>query len=57
MIVSDTELNLVENNIDLAIRIALMKDSALIARKIASNPRTLVASPKYLEKKQKNFSS
>ena len=53
MIVSDTELNLVENNIDLAIRIAVMKDSALIARKIASNPRTLVASPKYLEKNKK----
>ena len=53
MIVSDTELNLVENNIDLAIRIAVMKDSSLIARKIASNIRAMVASPKYLDKNKK----
>ncbi len=51
MIVSDNELDLVENNIDLAIRIALLKDSSLIARKLASNHRAMVASPSYLEKK------
>ena len=39
MIISDNELNLVENNIDLAIRISLMRDSSLISRKLASNPR------------------
>ena len=53
MIISDNELNLVENNIDLAIRIALMRDSSLISRKLASNPRAMVASPDYLKKKGK----
>ena len=53
MIISDNELNLVENNIDLAIRIALMRDSSLISRKLASNPRAMVASPDYLKQKGK----
>ena len=53
MIISDSELNLVENNIDLAIRIALLQDSSLIARKIASNNRAMVASPQYIKKKNK----
>ncbi len=53
MIISDSELNLVENNIDLAIRIALMRDSSLISRKLASNPRAMVASPDYLKSKGK----
>ena len=53
LIISDAELNLVENHIDLAVRIALLKDSSLIARKIASNPRAMVASPKYLKKNKK----
>lgn len=50
MIISDNQLDLIENNIDIAIRIALLKDSSLIARKIASNLRSLVASPGYLIK-------
>ena len=53
MIISDNELNLVENNIDLAIRIALMRDSSLISRKLASNPRAMVASPDYIKQKGK----
>lgn len=36
---------------DLAIRIARLKDSSLIAHKLADNPRTLVASPEYLERR------
>jgi DNA-binding transcriptional LysR family regulator len=36
---------------DLAIRIARLKDSSLIAQKLADNPRTLVASPGYLERR------
>jgi DNA-binding transcriptional LysR family regulator len=36
---------------DLAIRIARLKDSGLIAQKLADNPRTLVASPGYLERR------
>ena len=50
MIISDEYVDLIENNIDLAIRIAVMKDSSLIARKLAQNPRTLFASPSYIEK-------
>ncbi len=36
---------------DLAIRIARLRDSSLIAQKLADNPRTLVASPRYLERR------
>jgi DNA-binding transcriptional LysR family regulator len=50
MIISDEYVDLIENNVDLAIRIAVMKDSSLIARKLAPNPRTLFASPSYIEK-------
>ena len=53
MIVSDDELDLIDNNIDLGIRIALMKDSSLIARKLAPNPKTLFASPGYIKKRGK----
>jgi DNA-binding transcriptional LysR family regulator len=35
---------------DAAIRIAVLKDSELVARKLAENPMTLCASPAYLEK-------
>lgn len=41
--------DLVSNGIDLAIRIARLKDSSLIALKLADNPRTLVAAPHYLK--------
>ena len=50
MIISDEVVDLVDNNIDLGIRIAVMKDSSLIARKLAPNPRTLFASPEYIKK-------
>jgi DNA-binding transcriptional LysR family regulator len=50
MIISDEYVDLIENNVDLAIRISVMKDSSLIARKLAQNPRTLFASPSYIEK-------
>ncbi|WP_331375115.1 LysR family transcriptional regulator [Sinorhizobium chiapasense] len=36
---------------DLAIRIARLKDSSLIAQKLTDNPRTLVASPRYLDER------
>jgi len=47
---SDSMPDLVSSGTDLAIRIARLKDSSLIARKLANNPRSLVASPAYLEK-------
>jgi len=50
MIISDEVVDLIDNNIDLGIRIAVMEDSSLIARKLAQNPRTLFASPNYIKK-------
>jgi DNA-binding transcriptional LysR family regulator len=43
--------DLVSAGIDLAIRVARLRDSSLVAQKLASNPRTLVAAPGYLEER------
>jgi DNA-binding transcriptional LysR family regulator len=45
---NDRELDLVAENIDLAIRVGDMKDSSLIARKLASVHFAICASPEYL---------
>ncbi|PKA39497.1 LysR family transcriptional regulator [Rhizobium sullae] len=45
---TDSLPDLVATGTDLAIRIARLRDSSLIARKLADNPRTIVASPQYL---------
>jgi DNA-binding transcriptional LysR family regulator len=50
MLVNDRIVDMVDEGIDLAIRIAQLKDSSLIARKLAPNTRSLVASPDYLER-------
>lgn len=50
LMVNDRVVDLVDEGIDLAIRIAQLKDSSLIARKLAVNHRMLVASPEYLKK-------
>ena len=47
---SDRLLDLLQDKVDLAIRIAELKESSLIVRKLAANKRMLVASPDYLEK-------
>lgn len=46
---SEDVVDIVGRGIDLAIRIAPLKDSTLIARKIVDNPRILCASPGYLK--------
>jgi DNA-binding transcriptional LysR family regulator len=46
----DEKLDLVSAGFDLAIRIGALKDSTLIARRLASNTRVLCASPAYLRR-------
>ncbi|WP_188262804.1 LysR family transcriptional regulator [Azospirillum tabaci] len=48
LLLTDTVVDIVGQGIDLAIRIASLKDSALIARRLADNPRGLYATPGYL---------
>jgi LysR family transcriptional regulator, regulator for bpeEF and oprC len=50
--VSDHALNLVADNLDLAIRVGQLTDSRLIARKIGLARRIIVGSPAYLERKR-----
>ncbi len=50
LILSDSLVNLVEEEVDVAIRIADMPDSSLIARKLGPARRMVTASPAYLEK-------
>ncbi len=47
--VNDRIADLVDEGIDLAIRIAQLKDSSLIARRLAPNHRSIVATPEYLK--------
>ena len=47
--VNDRIADLVDEGIDLAIRIAQLKDSSLIARRLAPNHRSIVATPAYLK--------
>ena len=46
---NDRQVDLIEEGLDLAIRIADLKDSDYLARKIATIRRVLCASPEYLE--------
>lgn len=47
---SDHPLNLVADNIDVALRVGRLVDSNLVARKIATAKRIIVASPAYLDR-------
>jgi len=49
LLVDDHIVNMVEEGIDVAIRIGWLADSNLIARKLADSPRLLCASPAYLK--------
>lgn len=46
--VDDRMVDLIAEHIDVAIRVAHLEDSTLVARKLSDNPRVLVASPAYL---------
>jgi DNA-binding transcriptional LysR family regulator len=48
---SDHLPDLVSTGTDLAIRISRLRDSSLIAQKLADNPRSLVASPAYAHRR------
>ncbi|MFM0393030.1 LysR family transcriptional regulator [Paraburkholderia phytofirmans] len=48
--VSDRQVDIVGQGLDVALRIAPLEDSELVAKKIASNPRLVCAAPAYLEK-------
>ncbi|WP_024667915.1 LysR family transcriptional regulator [Pseudomonas syringae] len=51
LVLSDEVQNLTEIGIDVAIRIAALKDSTYVARKLGNDTRILCASPAYLEQK------
>lgn len=50
LFLNDSITNLTENNLDLAIRYGESREGSLVAKKLATNKRVLVASPAYLEK-------
>lgn len=50
MKLTDNRVSLVEEGLDLAIRIGALRDSTLIARRLADMPLVLCASPDYLER-------
>lgn len=51
LMLSDEIVDIVARGIDLAIRIGVLRDSTLIGRRIADNPRGLYASPEYLTRR------
>lgn len=50
MVASDRFTSFIDEKVDLAIRIAEMKDSSFVVRRLAKNQRVLCASPAYLSK-------
>ncbi|MFK5892164.1 MAG: LysR family transcriptional regulator [Pseudomonadota bacterium] len=51
LLLHDHVVDLVEQGIDIAVRIGWLKDSSLFARKICESPRLLCASPEYIQRK------
>ena len=48
LVLSDRYVNLVEEGVDVAVRIGMLPDSGLIVRRVGETRRVLVASPSYL---------
>lgn len=48
--VSDRVVDIVRQGLDLALRVAPLADSELVARRVAPNPRVLCAAPAYLQR-------
>lgn len=51
LLLSDTVASLVEEGIDLAVRIGNLPDSSLLARKVGETRRVIVGAPKYLRRR------
>lgn len=51
LLVSNQYVDLVSENVDLAIRFGALHDSSLIARRLGTSMRALVASPEYLKRR------
>jgi DNA-binding transcriptional LysR family regulator len=49
--VDDRMVDLIADHIDVALRVAHLEDSTLVARKLCDNPRVLVAAPAYLARR------
>lgn len=49
LVLSDSLLNMVEDNIDLAVRIGVPSDTSLVARKLADHRRVVCGSPAYVK--------
>ncbi|MFK5947310.1 MAG: LysR substrate-binding domain-containing protein [Methylococcales bacterium] len=47
---TDRKVNLIEDGVDIALRVGELKDSSLVARKLLKYRHILVASPTYIEK-------
>jgi DNA-binding transcriptional LysR family regulator len=50
---SDNPINLIEDEYDVAIRIAHLPDSTLVARRIGTDRRFVVAAPSYIERRSR----
>jgi len=51
LLLADRMVNLVDEGVDLALRIGRLEDSSLVVRKAGETRRVLVASPEYLERR------
>jgi DNA-binding transcriptional LysR family regulator len=51
MVLTNRFVDLIDEGIDLAIRIGSLSDSRLVARRLCTNRRVLMASPSYLERR------
>lgn len=50
LLLTDTVLDVVEENVDVALRFGVLADSGLVARRLAENWRVVCAAPGYLER-------